>query len=181
MTFLWARRCNDGGARRDLAAVPTPASHSPPVRTRPAAREIDRDERVVLMALRRRLSRVLREAREDGGARELTTVLATLTAAVEEARVQARRLNDARITRRGERAQQPRGPAPPAALAGHACHGEYLGAFAGLAAVGAMMRASDAAPVTADALIDLALALHLHGVLWTLDDGGRVHVFRCRG
>jgi len=155
------------------------------VRTRPVAREIDRDERVVLLALRRRLRALLGPALVPAAARELPAVLDELAAAVAEARAQARRLNDGRIARRGERAQGAEGPSPPAALASHACHGEYLGGFADLAAVGHMALTTcpevhDRKAFADRSLTGLALTLHLRGVLWTLEHDGQVHVFRCR-
>ena len=158
---------------------------SPPVRSSHVAREIDRDERVVLLALRRRLRALLRAALEPGATRELAAVLEALADAVAEARAQARRLNDGRITRRGERPQRAKGPNPPAALATHACHGEYLGAFVDMAAVGHMaLTTCPEVPVCKAfrdrAFTGLALNLHLRGVLWTLEHEGRVHVFRCR-
>jgi hypothetical protein len=144
-------------------------------------REIDRDERVVLLALRRRLIAALRRAPRP----DLAAVLDAIDRAVAEARVDARRLNDARIARRGERAQAPGGPAPPPALAPHACHGEYLGDFADLAAVGRMavetwLEEHARKDMSRGALAELALALHLRGALWTVTHAGRVHVFRCR-
>ena len=155
------------------------------MRARHVVREIDRDERVVLLALRRRLLALLDPALVPAAERELPAVLDALVAGVDEARAQARRLNDARIARRAERAQRTIGPAPPAALASHACHGEYLGSFDDLAAVGHMALATcPEVPACNDlsgpALAELALGLHLRGLLWTLDHEGRVHVFRCR-
>ncbi len=165
--------------------MPRKVPGSPPVRASHVAREIDRDERVVLLALRRRLRALLGPALVPGATRELPAVLDGLASAVDEARVQARRLNDARIARRGERPQRADSPGPPAALASHACHGEYLGDFADLAAVGYMALATcPEVPACQEfshrAFTGLALTLHLRGVLWTLEHEGRVHVFRCR-
>ena len=161
--------------------MPRPAPCPLSARAAPISREIERDEQVVLLALRRRL--LARLDRADP--RDLPVVLDALAAAVTAARAQARRLNDARIVRRGERAQAP-GPAPPPALARHACHGAYLGDFADLAAVGRMAAGTClGGHVLGDlcdrAAEDLALALHLRGALWTLEHGGRVHAFRCYG
>jgi hypothetical protein len=153
------------------------------VRASHVAREIDRDERVVLLALRRRLLALLRPVLAPGAPRELPAVLDALDDAVAGARAQARRLNDARIVRRGERPQRTRSPRLPAALAGHACHGEYLGAFPDLAAVARMALGTcprEQMEGASTRLTDLALDLHLRGVLWTLDHDGEVHVFRCR-
>lgn len=166
--------------------MPRPAPRAPTVPARPRRgidvhREIDRDERVVLLALRRRLIAALRRAART----DLAAVLEAVDRAVAEARADARRLNDARIVRRGERARPPGGPAPPPALAPHACHGVYLGAFADLAAVGRMAVATwlegpARKAMSRGALAELALTLHLRGALWTLPHGGRIHVFRCR-
>ena len=149
------------------------------------AREIDRDERVVLLALGRRLRRLLRPALRVGAARDLAELLARLSAAIEEAGAAGRRLNDARIARRGERGRRPAEQVPPG-LARHACHGAYVGAFASLAEVGDMyVETCPEGQVEGMGNevrgVDRALALHLDGTLWTVEEGGQVHVFRCRG
>ena len=182
--------------------MPGPALRSPSARAGQIAREIDRDERVVLLALGRRLAALLRAALEpraehhaehseaERGAhnaidRDLPATLDEMTAAVAQARVQARALNDARIARRAERPQVPDGAWVPPELRAHACHGDYLGAFADLAAVGRMaFHTCLIDPVSKDIPApsprDLALELHLRGTLWTIEHAGRVHVFRCR-
>lgn len=158
------------------------AARSPaPARCDPLTREIDRDERVVLIVLRRRLLAALGPALT--GPRDLPAALDTLALALDDARRHARRLNDARISRRGERPQTAADPPPPP-LAAHACHGRYLGAFPDLVAVGRMaITTCLTGPVLSDlsseSLVDLALELHLRGALWTLDHAGAVHVFRC--
>lgn len=164
--------------------MPGPA-RSPSGRAGQIAREIDRDERVVLLALGRRLAAQLHAAFADTG-RDLPAALDAMGATVAQARVQARTLNDARIARRAERPQATGGPWLPPELQVHACHGDYLGAFADLAAVGRMaFRTCLIKPVPGDMPApsprDLALALHLGGALWTIEHAGRVHVFRCRG
>lgn len=170
--------------------MPGPALRSPSARARQIAREIDRDERVVLLALGRRLAGLLRAALDHdldrGLDRDLPAALDAMAAALARARAQARALNDARILRRAERPQLPAGPWVPPELRAHACHGDYLGAFADLAAVGRMaFQTCLIGPVPADIPLasprDLALALHLSGALWTIEHAGRVHVFRCRG
>ena len=160
-----------------------PALRPPSERAGQIAREIERDERVVLLALRRRWAALLRAAAAPGA--ELSAALDALAAALARARDDARRLNDARIARRAERPQAPGASPPPAELRVHACHGAYLGAFTDLAAVGRMAAETCLfGPVAGDssqrALGDLALDLHLRGALWTIEHGGRVHVFRCR-
>lgn len=161
---------------RHAARSPEPARHDT------TAREIDRDERVVLLVLRRRLLATLGPAL--AGPRDLPALLDAMDLAVADARTHNRRLNDARINLRGERPQHP-DAAPPPALAGHAHHGHYLGAFPDLAAVGRMaITTCLAGPVLSDlspeSLTDLALELHLRGALWTIDHAGMVHVFRPR-
>lgn len=160
-------------------AAPRPAAP----RHDPITREIDRDERVILLLLRRRL--LARLAPALAGPRELPTLLDALERALADARAQHRRLNDARISRRGDRPQtHALGPEPPPALTPHACHGRYLGAFPDLAAVARMaIAACLTGPVLSDlsegSLTTLALELHLRGTLWTLDHAGAVHVFLC--
>lgn len=177
-----SRGRNAHGVAGEHAALPRPALRPAPARSDQISREIDRDERVVLQLLRRRLLAELGPAL--AGPRELPTVLDALARAVAEADLQARRLNDARIARRAERPQAPTIRPPPAALTTHACHGAYLGAFADLAAVGRMAVEtclSEHVPRASSrrALHDLAVDLHLRGALWTIEHGGRVHVFRC--
>lgn len=164
--------------------MPGPA-RSPSTRAGQIAREIDRDERVVLLALGRRLGAQLRAALDEFAGRDLPAALDAMAASVAQARVQARTLNDARIARRAERPQVTGGVWLPPELRAHACHGDYLGAFADLAAVGRMaFRTCLIEPVPEDRPApsprDLALALHLGGALWTIEHAGRVHVFRCR-
>lgn len=163
--------------------MPHAARSSEPTPYDAVTREVDRDERVVLLVLRRRLLASLGPALP--GPRDLPTLLGALDRAVADARAHARRLNDARINRRGERPQST-DPQPPAPLTAHACHGRYLGAFPDLVAVGRMaITTCLAGPVLSDlspeSLVDLALELHLRGALWTLDHAGAVHVFRCPG
>ena len=182
--------------------MPGPALRSPSARARQVAREIDRDERIVLLALGCRLAALLRAAldhreppRDDPPEhprddlpehlRDLPAVLDAMTATIARARAEARALNDARIARRAERPQSPDTVWLPPELRVHACHGDYLGAFADLAAVGRMaFHTCLIDPVSKDIPApsprDLALELHLRGTLWTIEHAGRVHVFRCR-
>lgn len=162
--------------------MPHPALRPAPARSDQISREIDRDERVVLQLLRRRLLAELGPAL--AGPRELPTVLDALARVVAEADVQARRLNDARIARRAERPQALTLRPPPPALAIHACHGAYLGAFPDLTAIGRMAIVGGLArpgpyDLSEGSLADLTLDLHLRGVLWTLEHAGAVHVFLC--
>ena len=189
--------------------MPGPALRSPSARARQVAREIDRDERVVLLVLGRRLAALLRAALDDRDAgrdahrddlpeqhehhpehheqhADLSAALDAMAATLDRARAEARALNDARIARRAERPHSPGTVWLPPELRAHACHGDYLGAFADLAAVGRMaFHTCLMEPVPEDRPApsprDLALELHLRGALWTIEHAGRVHVFRCRG
>ncbi len=177
-----SRGRNAHGDAGEHAAMPRPALRPAPARSDQISREIDRDERVVLQLLRRRLLAELGPAL--AGPRELPTVLDALARAVAEADLQARRLNDARIARRAERPQAPTIRPPPAALTTHACHGAYLGAFPDLMAIGRMAIVAGLVrpgpyDLSEGSLTDLALELHLRGVLWTLDHAGAVHAFLC--
>ena len=177
-----SRGRNAHGDAGEHAAMPRPALRPAPARSDQISREIDRDERVVLQLLRRRLLAELGPAL--AGPRELPAVLDALARVVAEADLQARRLNDARIARRAERPQAPTIRPPPAALTTHACHGAYLGAFPDLMAIGRMAIVAGLVrpgpyDLSEGSLTDLALELHLRGVLWTLDHAGAVHAFLC--
>lgn len=177
-----SRGRNARGDAGEHAAMPRPALRPAPARSDQISREIDRDERVVLQLLRRRLLAELGPAL--AGPRELPAVLDALARVVAEADLQARRLNDARIARRAERPQAPTIRPPPAALTTHACHGAYLGAFPDLMAIGRMAIVAGLVrpgpyDLSEGSLTDLALELHLRGVLWTLDHAGAVHAFLC--
>lgn len=154
---------------------PTPLS-----RPGVTAAEIDRDERVLVAALLRRLQLeivdhlnavLLQGARIDPG--ELCD---RIERSLTECRTRRRELNDQRIVRRSERRPVPDGL--PSLAVPFARNGEYVGEFPDLAAVA---RAS--ITNAGSSWIDFqaaGLELHLHGTLWTVDRGGLVFVFRPR-
>ena len=94
-------RATIAGPGPNSGGMPHPALRPPSARAGQIAREIDRDEQIVRIALRRRLAALLR----PGPAADLAATLEALAAALAHAAALARRLNDARITRRGERGQ----------------------------------------------------------------------------
>jgi len=91
-----------------------------------------------------------------------------------------RRLNDARINRRGDRDRDAAPPAQlPAALRAFAYHGRYLGAFPNVEAF-AHACIDPLRPETWAAHVDLTqvgIDLHLSGRYWTVDDDGVTHAF----
>ncbi len=91
-----------------------------------------------------------------------------------------RRLNDARINRRGDRDRDAPPPAQlPAALRPFAYHGRYLGAFPSVEAF-AHACIDPLRPETWAAHVDLTqvgIDLHLSGRYWTVDDEGVTHAF----
>lgn len=91
-----------------------------------------------------------------------------------------RRLNDARINRRGDRDRDAAPPAQlPPALRPFAYHGRYLGAFPNVEAF-AHACIDPLKPETWAAHVDLTqvgIDLHLSGRYWTVDDEGVTHAF----
>jgi hypothetical protein len=91
-----------------------------------------------------------------------------------------RRLNDARINRRGDRDRDAPPPAQlPPALRPFAYHGRYLGAFPSVEAF-AHACIDPLRPETWAAHVDLTqvgIDLHLSGRYWTVDDEGVTHAF----
>jgi len=91
-----------------------------------------------------------------------------------------RRLNDARINRRGDRDRDAPPPAQlPVALRPFAYHGRYLGAFPNVEAF-AHACIDPLRPETWAAHVDLTqvgIDLHLSGRYWTVDDEGVTHAF----
>lgn len=91
-----------------------------------------------------------------------------------------RRLNDARINRRGERDRDAPPPAQlPAALRPFAYHGRYLGAFPSVEAFAHACIDPDQPEQWAEHvdLTQLGIDLHLSGRFWTVDDDGITHAF----
>lgn len=91
-----------------------------------------------------------------------------------------RRLNDARINRRGERDRDAPPPAQlPAALRPFAYHGRYLGAFPSVEAFAHACIDPGRPEQWAEHvdLTQLGIDLHLSGRFWTVDDDGVTHAF----
>ena len=148
--------------------------------------EIDRDHRLLVLALLRQLA--------DLSTEQLTLALASgrvddpddLWRRIEDllatSRLRYRELNNARILRRATPSRAA-GPQPPRPLRDFARNGPYAGAYADLrdlarAALGDLTLP----PALADHLdLDaLGLELHLRGALWTLAHDGKIHAFRVR-
>ena len=91
-----------------------------------------------------------------------------------------RRLNDARINRRGDRDRDAAPPAQlPPALRPFAYHGRYLGAFPNVEAF-AHACIDPGRPELWASHVDLTqvgIDLHLSGRFWTVDDDGVTHAF----
>jgi len=91
-----------------------------------------------------------------------------------------RRLNDARINRRGDRDRDAAPPAQlPPGLRPFAYHGRYLGAFPDVEAF-AHACIDPARPEAWASHVDLTqlgIDLHLSGRFWTVDDDGVTHAF----
>jgi hypothetical protein len=174
------------GAGQPADALPSPASlHVAPQpgaagsACRRAARrlEIDRDHRLVSKGLLRELSRLLME--EPGADPEV--LMERIEAALAASRADYHRLNNARINLRGERgAPFADSVCLPAALAVYGHRGNYHGAHASMAALGLILGPlvelpfGEAGRNTAAALAD---TLHRRCEIWTLEQGGAVHVF----
>jgi len=153
---------------------------------RPTSQEILRDEQLVSCDLLRNLGRLLLDAIDTlllGGpsldAQHLHAEVAALLAASDD---HLRRLNDARINRRGEaptRTHDTTG-VPDAALP-FLRNGAYLGSYTSLQTLAADALALDALAHPELARLDLTgvgLDLHLHGIVWTVMVDGRLHAFR---
>ncbi len=150
--------------------------------------EIIRDERMVVLGLLRELialsTKQLSLALANDRVHDPLKLRQEVEQIVARSRGHQRSLNDARINRRAfASSRHPTSPAPPPRLLPFARNGDYIGEFEHL---GAVARACH--PAHEAILPDLAphldfdsqgLALHLDGFLWTLADGGKVHVFRC--
>lgn len=142
------------------------------------AAEIDRDERVLVAALLRRLQLEivdhLSAALLQGTHIDPGELCDRIERSLTECRARRSELNDRRIVRRSERRPIPDGL--PSAAEPFARNGEYVGEFPDLAAV-ARATLADAGSSWIDFLA-VGLDLHLHGALWTVDRGGVVFVFR---
>ncbi len=154
--------------------------------TNTASQEILRDEQLVSCDLLRSLARLLLDTIDTlllGGPvldiQRLHTEVAALLAASSD---HLRRLNDARINRRGEApARDHDTSGVPVAAQPFLRNGTYLGSYASLQTLAADALALDALAQPELARLDLTgvgLDLHLHGIVWTVMVDGRLQAFR---
>ncbi len=150
--------------------------------------EITRDERMVVLGLLRDLialtTQQLSLALANDRVHDPIVLRQEIEQIVARSRNHQRRLNDARINRRAvASSRHPTSPLPPPRVLPFARNGDYIGEFDHLGAVARACSPTHAAiPAELTPHLDLhgqGLALHLNGSLWTLADGGKVHVFRC--
>ena len=139
--------------------------------------EIDRDHRLVSTGLVREVSRLLVE--EPGADPE--ALIERIEATLAASRADYQRLNNARINLRGERGVAFADSASlPAELAVYGHRGNYHGAHVSMAALGLVLGPlvglpdGEAGRHTAAALAE---ELHRRCEIWTLEQGGVVHVF----
>ena len=153
---------------------------------RETPQEIRRDEQLVSCDLLRNLGRLLLDAMDTlllgGPALDVqhlhTKVAQILTASGDH----LRRLNDARINRRGEiRTRTLDTATTPEAAQPYLRNGVYVGSYTSLQTLAADALALDALANPELARLDLTgvgLDLHLHGILWTVMIDGSLHAFR---
>jgi hypothetical protein len=152
---------------------------------RPTSREIERDDTLVLGDLLRNIGRLLLGALDTlllgGPALDASTMQTQLAELLDASNQHSRRLNDARILRRGQIRPPDASTSVPEAARPFLRHGEYLGSFPTLQALAARTLALDGLEVTTLARLDLTglgLDLHLHGIVWTITADGQLHAFR---
>lgn len=149
--------------------------------------EIDRDHRMLVLALLRRLMAIstdqITHALAGGRIGDPLDVCQALEGLVSTSRAQYRRLNNARIHRRGRRSPDlPPDPRTPSDLRRFTRNGPYAGCYSDLRSLARDLLPSDALPPRLERYLDLdalAIDLHLDGALWTLDHDGKIHAFRC--
>lgn len=146
--------------------------------------EIDRDHRMIVLALLRRLAALstdqLTHVLANGRVGDPLELCQELEALLATSRAQYRRLNNARIQRRGRASSLD--PNAPAALRPFTRNGPYAGAYDDLRALARSVLPDDSRWAKLGPYLDLdtlALELHLDGALWTLDHHGKIHAFRC--
>lgn len=146
--------------------------------------EIDRDHRMIVLALLRRLAALsadqLTHVLANGRVGDPLALCDELEALLATSRAHYRRLNNARITRRGRATATD--PAAPAALRPFTRNGSYIGAYDDLRSLARSVLPDDDRWAKLGPYLDLdalALDLHLDGALWTLEHQGKVHAFRC--
>lgn len=165
--------------QRDSPSMP----RKPPSMT---PHEILRDEQLVSCDLLRNLGRLLLDTLDalllGGPSLDVhhlrTTVAQLLTASGDH----LRRLNDARINRRGNvRTSTVDTSGVPEAAQPFLRNGAYVGSYPSLQTLAADTLALDALAHPELARLDLTgvgLDLHLHGILWTVVVDGNLHAFR---
>jgi hypothetical protein len=140
--------------------------------------EIDRDHRLVTRGLVREVSRFLLADQTDSHPEMLFERLA---AALKTSRADCQRLNDTRISLRGQRsARFEDSVALPADLVVYGHRGNYHGVHASMHGLGSLLRPLVARPdgaVERVTAVSLAEELHRRCEIWTLELGGAVHVF----
>jgi len=157
--------------------------HKPP---RITSQEIARDEQLVRCDLLRNLGRVLLDALDTlllgGPALDVRDLHEEVAAHLAASADHLRRLNDARIDRRGDAPGAPQDPTDvPDAARPFLRNGAYLGSYDSLQSLAADALALDALAHPELARLDLTgvgLDLHLHGIVWTVLLDGRLHAFR---
>jgi hypothetical protein len=147
-------------------------------------REIDRDARVTTSGYVHEVMTVtlgrLQQVSLAGQCADPVALFDEVDAITRKFRSFHRRLNDARINRRGERDRHTSPPAElPPEVRPFAYHGDYLGAFASVEAFAHACLDPSRPDQWAD-YVDLTQAgidLHLSGRYWTVDDEGVTHAF----
>ncbi|HEY8380000.1 MAG TPA: hypothetical protein VIK91_26100 [Nannocystis sp.] len=149
--------------------------------------EIDRDDRMLVLGLLRQLTALHTEqltlALAGGRIGDPLDLCKRLEAIAAASRAQFRRLNDARIGRRGRWSRElPDDPRLPVALRPFTRNGPHVGAYPDLRALARDVLGHKTARPDLEPYIDLdglAIDLHLQGILWTLEHNGKIHAFRC--
>jgi len=167
----------DTSAEASRYVAPQPDVRGSAIRRAARRLEIDRDLRLVSTGLVREVSRLLVE--EPGADPE--ALIERIEATLAASRADYQRLNNARINLRGERGVAFADSASlPAALAVYGHRGNYHGAHVSMAALGLVLGPlvglpdGEAGRHTAAALAE---ELHRRCEIWTLEQGGAVHVF----
>lgn len=148
--------------------------------------EIDRDDRMVVLGLLRQLTALHTEqltlALASGRIGDPLDLCKRIEAIAATSRAHCRRLNDARVSRRGRWSREiPEDSNVPVALRPFTRNGPHIGGYADLRALARDALGRQATPEL-ESYVDLdglAVDLHLQGVLWTLDHEGKIHAFRC--
>lgn len=155
---------------------------------RKTTQEILRDEQVVSCNLLRNLGRLLLDAIDTlllgGPSLDVHRLHSKVAEVLASSGEHLRRLNDARINRRGNAPMSnPDLSTVPDAAQPFLCNGAYVGSYRSLQTLAADTLALDALTNPKLARLDLTgvgLDLHLHGILWTIMVDESLHAFRPR-